>query len=539
MPISCISGLMFSQRTYAKAYMTWCIPSGKFLRIRIFLTGLILLTNLVLPTNLDAQWKAGNFDDSDMALDLTEALTFQKYPTYPQYVEMMQRFASRYPEICRLDTFGTSEEGRLLLALKISDHVQEDEDEARFFYTSTIHGDELVGYVLLLRLADTLLTGYGSVSDITALVDSLAIWINPLANPDGSYSSDQGLSLTDARRTNSKGIDLNRDFPDSGSGEGNDTTMRAAETRHMMYFMQQHRFTMSANIHSGTEVVNYPWDHTRVLHADDPWYRFISREYADETMAVDPGYMWGWPDNGITNGAEWYIITGGRQDYVNYYLEGREVTLELSNEKLLESNLLEEHWRINRRSLLNYMVQCTYGIRGRVSDEISGDPVRAQITLPDHDSSYSVVHSSATHGDFYRLIKEGIYDLVVSANGYLADTTPGVEVTDYRATWLDIRLARDPGTGIHADHDTPAFQLYPNPAREQIYISTSPAGGSGKETGHITIKVYGIDGQLKLQKDLYNSGSPVPLTITPLKSGFYVMKITRGALTRVLPFIKE
>ena len=63
------------------------------------------------------------FDQNDMAQDLAEALTFQKYPTYDQYVQMMQGFAAAYPGICLLDTIGYSVEGRLLLALKISDQV--------------------------------------------------------------------------------------------------------------------------------------------------------------------------------------------------------------------------------------------------------------------------------------------------------------------------------------------------------------------------------------------------------------------------------
>ena len=125
----------------------------------------ILFLQLTVPT-LNAQWtKSTKFDDSDMALDLAEASSFQKYPTYDQYLDMMQGFASDYPEICRLDTIGLSTEGRLLLALKISDQVQEDEAEAAFLYSSTMHGNEIVGYVLLLRLADTLLKGYGSDSE--------------------------------------------------------------------------------------------------------------------------------------------------------------------------------------------------------------------------------------------------------------------------------------------------------------------------------------------------------------------------------------
>ncbi len=409
------------------------------------------VAGLTMMTGLDAQWREMHFDDSDMALDLNDALTFQKYPTYDQYVEMMQSYAEQYPAICRLDTFGTSVEGRLLLALKISDHVNVDEAEARFLYTSSMHGDELLGIVLMLRLADHLLTGYGTDAEVTGLVDSLSIWINPVANPDGSYAADNNLSLENSSRFTVRDFDLNRNFPDPSIPEPDDTTGRALENQYMMQFLRDHSFTMSANIHSGTEVVNYPWDFTYSLHVDDAWYRFISREYADEAMAVDPDYMFGWPDQGITNGAEWYVVNGGRQDYVNFYLEGREVTLELSEEFRLGSDSLEEHWNINRRSLLNYMAQCQYGIRGRISDLENGNPVEAQIYIPGHDSTYSVVHSSAEHGDFYRLIKEGVYDVVISAPGYLNDTTFGVTVTDYEATYLDIRLALDPGTGLSTD----------------------------------------------------------------------------------------
>ncbi len=272
-----------------------CIPVR---RLTAFITGLMIISALT------AQWRQVQFDDSDMALDLTEAFTFQKYPTYDQYVEMMQTFARDFPDICRLDTFGTTVEERLLLALKISDNVQIDEPEANFLYSSTMHGDELVGFILLLRLADYLVKGYGNDSEVTRLVDSLSIWINPLANPDGSYYPDNNASLKESRRWNADSIDLNRDFPDPSKAEPDNTNGRALETRAMMLFMKRHGFTLSANIHSGTEVVNYPWDHTFDLHADDPWYRFISSEYADEGRAVDPDYMSLFED-GISNDAEW------------------------------------------------------------------------------------------------------------------------------------------------------------------------------------------------------------------------------------------
>jgi len=495
---------------------------------------LAVLAGLLMGSPMVGQWQVQEFDDSDMALDLAEALTFQKYPTYDQYVEMMQKFASDHPHICKLDTFGTSVEGRLLLALAISDHPGKEEPEAGFFYTSSIHGDEVVGIVLLLRLANHLLEGYGTDTEITRLVENLSICINPIANPDGSYSADNGESLTHAIRYNANEVDLNRNYPAPLLDQPDDTTRREVENRYMMTYLQKHRFTMSANIHSGAEVVNYPWDHTVDLHADDTWYRFISREYADEAMAVDPDYMFGWPDNGITNGAEWYVVHTGRQDYVNYYLEGREVTLELSNVKLLNSIYLEEFWEKNSRSFLNYMSQCLYGIRGLVTDLDDGDPLRALVEVLNHDSAYSMVHSTAEYGDFYRLLKEGVYDLVVSAPGYISDTLLGVGVTDYKATEIQVALVKDPKTGIDPSEDEFELRLYPNPASEYLYI-----GGSLRSDQPVEIRVYSSHGVLVLQQDLSASRFPLSLSIASLSKGYYILNISSGGYARSMGFVKQ
>ena len=92
-----------------------------------------------------------------MAQTMEEMAEWNRYPTYPLYIEMMQSFAQEHPDICRLDTIGFSVKGRLLLCLKISDNAHQEEPEPSFFYSSSIHGDELTGYVLMLRLADYLL----------------------------------------------------------------------------------------------------------------------------------------------------------------------------------------------------------------------------------------------------------------------------------------------------------------------------------------------------------------------------------------------
>ena len=101
---------------------------------------------------------------------------------------MMYQFQTDYPELCQVVSIGQSVEGRELLFARISDNVGQDEGEAQFMYTGTIHGDETTGYILLLRLIDYLLTNYGTDPRITNMVNNLDIWINPAANPDGTYA---------------------------------------------------------------------------------------------------------------------------------------------------------------------------------------------------------------------------------------------------------------------------------------------------------------------------------------------------------------
>ncbi len=76
----------------------------------------------------------------------------------------------------------------------------------------------------MLRLIDHLLRGYGDDPEITALVDETEIWINPLANPDGTYFGGDD-TVADAIRYytttggGDSGVDPNRNFPDLADGD--------------------------------------------------------------------------------------------------------------------------------------------------------------------------------------------------------------------------------------------------------------------------------------------------------------------------------
>jgi len=371
----------------------------------------------------------------EMTSDLRDARAWDVYPTYDAYVAMMNQFAATYPGLCQIVTIGTTTEGRALLAAKISDNVAVDEDEPEVLYLSSMHGDETTGYVLMLRMIDSLLSAYGVNPQITSMVDNLEIWINPLHNPDGTYAGGNS-TVYGATRYNANGVDLNRNFPDADDGPHPDGNAYQPETNAMIAFAQARHFIISANFHGGAEVVNYPWDTWSRRHPDDAWWQTVSHVFADSAQYYSSGgYMDGFND-GITNGYDWYTITGGRQDFMNYWHGCREVTIEISETKLHPAGQLPTWWGYLRVSLFNYLRNALRGVRGIVTDANTGLPLAATIFVLSHDTQAdsSQVYTDPVLGNYHRMIAPGTWNFVYSSPGYYPDTVFGITVASYAGT---------------------------------------------------------------------------------------------------------
>ena len=354
---------------------------------------------------------------------ITDKNNWNYYPTYNEYMNMMQAYADSFPNICKIHNLGTlsGTHNYEIIILQISDNINQKENEPSFLYTSSMHGDELAGYVLSIRLIDYILNQYSSNPRITNIVNEVDIWINPLANPKGTFPNGPNTSVWAATRSNGF-CDLNRNYPDPQDGQHPDGYSWQEETVIFMGLADTVNFTISANMHGGTELANYPWDTWSNLTADDNWWQYISREYADSCQANGSSGYFNSQQNGITNGHDWYEVDGGRQDYMNYFKHCRELTLELSNSKTPNPNDLPELWDANYPSLLNYIEQSLYGIRGIITDSISGIPLKAKVEIIGHDTDSSHVYSSLPIGNYHRYLYQGNYNITFSKNGYHSKT---------------------------------------------------------------------------------------------------------------------
>ena len=138
---------------------------------------------------------------------------------------------------------------------------------------------------------------------------------------------------------------------------------REPETKYLMNYYNNNKIHLSLTIHSGALVVNYPFDgpidKKYSKTKDDDFFRYISLEYVKNNPFLQNSPF----KNGITNGSEWYALFGGLQDWRYVYNNGYEITLELSNEKIVEENKIYNYWQNNKKSFIRMIEIANTGIK--------------------------------------------------------------------------------------------------------------------------------------------------------------------------------
>ncbi|KAM6963487.1 carboxypeptidase N catalytic chain isoform 2-T2 [Tautogolabrus adspersus] len=370
---------------------------------------------------------------------------------YEDMVRALFAVQSECPYITRIYSIGHSVEGRHLYVLEISDNPGIHEAlEPEFKYVGNMHGNEVLGRELLIKLSQFLCEEYRAGNQrIMRLIHDTRIHILPSMNPDGyEVAARQGPEFNGylVGRGNSRDIDLNRNFPDLNAlmyyyektnGRNHHLPLPdnweqqvEPETLAVIKWMQNYNFVLSANLHGGAVVANYPFDKSRdprirgrttyAATPDDKVFRKLARTYSYAHSWMHKGWNCGdFFDEGITNGASWYSLSKGMQDFNYLYSNCFEITLELSCDKFPPASALPREWLGNREALVSYLEQVHHGIKGMVYDENNNPVGNAEISVAgvNHDVT------SGVDGDYFRLLLPGTYTVTASAPGYVASTS--------------------------------------------------------------------------------------------------------------------
>jgi carboxypeptidase D len=312
-------------------------------------------------------------------------------------------------------SIGTSVQGEEMRVLEVSSDPGTTQAKPSFAFFGNMHGDEPVGRELILRLAELVCgaanadglatSGVAVPGDITSpepgderfvetaawLATHARLFFAPTLNPDGFAAR---------ARANARGVDLNRDWPDqyisparssSQTRQQSDTDLsislpadaletRQPETAAVLSWSRTVNVTGALSFHEGAVVANYPWDAKRnskkaeyARCPDDAAFRRLARAYADghPTMHASREFK-----GGITNGAKWYPLWGGMQDW-HYIATGTmSVTIEVNDLKFPKASELGRLWREHRGGIFAAATVATRGaLRGFVLDATTTEPI--------------------------------------------------------------------------------------------------------------------------------------------------------------------
>ncbi|KAH8357464.1 hypothetical protein KR084_012060 [Drosophila pseudotakahashii] len=380
------------------------------------------------------------------------------YHDHEELTRFLRATSARYPNLTALYSIGKSIQGRDLWVMVVSsspyEHMVGKPDVK---YVGNIHGNEPVGREMLLHLIQYFVTSYSSDQYVKWLLDNTRIHILPTMNPDGYAVSKEGTCDGGQGRYNARGFDLNRNFPDYFK---QNNKRGQPETDSVKDWISKIQFVLSGSLHGGALVASYPYDNTpnsRIcrssalcamfqtysaapsLTPDDDVFKHLSLVYARNHAKMSRGVACksATPafENGITNGAAWYPLTGGMQDY-NYVWYGcMEITLEISCCKFPPAYELKKYWEDNQLSLIKFLAEAHRGVQGFVFDP-AGMPIeRASIKIKGRDVGFQ----TTKYGEFWRILLPGYYKVEVFAEGFAPREVEFV-IVEQHPTLLNVTL---------------------------------------------------------------------------------------------------
>ena len=321
-----------------------------------------------------------------------------RYMTPQALDAKMRAFAAAHPELARIEQIGSTIQGRPMLALLISTTPDANDmrnlDKATILIDGQHHAREIMTPEVVLDVAETVLKGAASNSDLISFLQNWNIWLVPSVNPDGTnivFSSDNMWRKN--ARSGSRGmhgVDINRNYDYKWNGCRGSSSYSWAqdfrgasassepETQAMIAFANKIRPSAYLSYHSYSELVLYPFGCANAVTSENAMFERVSKELAARLPRDDN-------QGNYTAGAPWqllYPVDGDSMGFMYAAFGAFSYTFEI-NEDFQPSYSLRDPTVAKQRNAWMYFMNTINQnlLKVTVVDAKTGQPAQAGIEI--------------------------------------------------------------------------------------------------------------------------------------------------------------
>jgi hypothetical protein len=361
-----------------------------------------------------------------------------RYWRYDAVAETIDGWAKEHPALVLAETIGTTRLGEPILAMRLG------AGDTTVLIIGAQHANEPNGTAAIMALAKRLIDGCVVDPAVTERMAELSIWLVPVMNVDGHRHVFSGAEGWRDWRKNGRdndgdgrpfgpadGVDLNRNWdhrfaadestrPAGRSYKGPEP-FSEPETRAVRDLVLRIRPVIVVDLHSPGKVtppnkVFWPWQEreTERVGPDAEVFRPIAVALANATETEEDGeFMDG----------RWYgyDTLPKAQNWIYANTGACALLMEISKQFWWEGEIVS---RIAARVAEGLMVVLDRarrgpGLRGRVTDAATGEPLHAEVrVLQHHDERVGPHRTDSGTGEYARLLNPGEVTVEISAEGY-------------------------------------------------------------------------------------------------------------------------
>ncbi|MFO7895791.1 MAG: M14 family zinc carboxypeptidase [Candidatus Cloacimonadales bacterium] len=422
-----------------------------------------------------------------LMLMLVGALSAQLYldPAYhtnEEIEEELFQLQEQHSDIMKVEQIGETlgspfQDPLPIWGVKISDNVQENEDEPALLFIGQVHAEEVLGVEITMNMIYDILENR-NYTPYNVWISELEIWIVPTYNPEGLgvVMDTEHVSWRKNMRDNNEngewdvelgvgrdidGVDMNRNFsfnwvhgdtlycPDGDelydyyrgpapiSEGGIQAITNLAAEQHFIYSVAWHS-SRTGNL-SEQIFYSFEWDDLK-RSPDFEHNQYIGEEVASRIQKeTGSGFYEPSPSRGRKGSAhEWFYQEHGTTQLL---IECGTQNLQPNEAIMLdtvERNLSGAFWLFSR--ILGYQADSGAMLTGHVTDAETGAPIVAEVIIEENHASFFTPRlTDDTFGRYWRQLNPGQYTLRVRKAGY-QDHLQSVTVNNSSWTIRDVEL---------------------------------------------------------------------------------------------------